>query len=711
MVRSNELDQERKRSCKRCAICKREIALVAKRAFYAGPIAFQMSVAAVSIIRIAACAKPQMLRWLAVARSPNVLAILFMGIACAAIAYLNARLLFVEFTLPTGDGASNDILVTAAKRFALLHGHYSRMSFYHPGPFYFQWMAVVEWLFVDVFHVFVSPSAAHHFSIAVLQILAFALYLRFWLLWSGSALISIAALLVTNAVAASIVGMNYVVSTWPAHFYLASALMVVTGFLGMAARGPSWLPLFIFGLAQLVHGHASFVGLAPIMMLTAAMAAWLGGRLPNDIWRPGNAIAYVKAHPMSFTLSAAIAVLFMLPILINTIVAWPGELPRYFRAPGHNSFIGAIRYVIAFIPLHGLWILIFLLPARKAIDARPRATDYRFMGISILAIAYVPAFIYALRGVDNLAFSYLLYWISPFIGAALITAILYFGAFISIPWLRLGIPTIAALVSLSAYRVWTPVDPDTRSTATAMTALAELRARAVAGKKIMIRIEGIGRADGVFYHVWPELVSILAAMNRDNANFLCVEPGSWHLLFHEQYRCGASDKASEIINVVPKDRSNSQRIVELATAAIIPTVAPSLGSGLKAGNPRDAGVVFSGEWSNAGTSGILSNAKNASLTFNTSLLPQRFAMSIRAGLSPGTGPPQQSARITDDEGRELAMLTNAVSPQPAITRIELGKSTSSNMMTIHFEITSSVGRRRSTGLLVEEIVFTEVASK
>jgi hypothetical protein len=660
--------------------------------------------------------RPNMLRWLTAVRSPNVLALLFVLIASLAITFANARLFFVDFILPTGDGASNDILVTEAKRFALFHGHYSRMSFYHPGPFYFQWMAFFEWLFLDVFHVFISPVAAHHFSMAFFYILAFALYLRLWLIWSASIPISIAALLITNAVSASIIGRNYVVSIWPGDFYPASSLMVVTGFIGMATRGPSWLPLFVFGLAQLVHLHASFIGLAPIMILTAAFVAWLSGRLPFRIWAADNAIAYVKSHPVPFIISAIIAVLFALPMLINTIVAWPGEFPKYFRFTGHNSLRAAVSYVISFVPLRAFWTLIFLLPVGKFATADPTATDCRFVGLAILAIAGVPAFIYAYRGVDNLSYSYLLFWILPFVGAALASAILYFSSFFSSSWLRFGIISVAAVGSLYAYRVWTAFYPDTRSTALTATALGKLADRAVAGKKIIVHLD----RDPVAWGVWPELVTIIAAMNRTEANFLCVEPRSWHLLFHEQYRCGVFDKASEIIHVVPKGRSHGDRIAELADADIIPAPPPLVGAELRVRNLDGAAIVFLGSWSNAGTDGrIWSDGKRASLSFDTRLLPPRFAISIRIRLFPSKPPPDQKVRITDDQGRQVIMLTNRTSQEAINARIELARPPSGNMMTLGFEISRPIAPReigynrwdrRSLGIGIEQIMFTEVTA-
>jgi hypothetical protein len=608
--------------------------------------------------------------------------------------------------------------VTQAKHFVLFHGRYSRAGFYHPGPFYLQWMAFFEWLFVDVLHVFVSPWAAHTFSIAFLHILAFALYLRLWLIWTRSIVISIAALLITNAVAAASIGMNYVLSAWPAHFFPESSLMVVTGFIGMTVLGPSWLPVFVFGLVQLVHGHASSVGLAPIIVLTAAAAAWMGGRLPNQIWQVDNIATYVKSHPVPFLLSAAIAILFAMPIVIHTIVVWPGEFPKYFRSMTHNSFVSAVSYVISFVPLKGLWTSIFLLPGSRAAKTRPTATDCRFVGLSFLLIAGVPGLIYAYRGVDDFKLTWLMYWILPFIGATLTTAIIYFASLISLRWVRFGIIAAAAFASLNAYRVWTvtwPPHHNPRSTAFITEALAKLAHRAAPDQKIAIRLD----RDPVGWLAWVEVVAIIAAMNRADANFLCVEPNSWHLVFHQQYRCKAFDNISDVIHVLPKGRSNRDRIAELADGEIMTTLPPSIGSKFTPSTLGDTALVFSGDWSLADTAAIWSDGKKASLSFDTSLLPPRFAISIQARLFPSMTPPEQKVGITDDQGRELDVLTSTTSKHSANTRIELTRPASGKMMTLHFEISRPIAPReigynrwdrRSLGIGIEQIIFTEAAA-
>jgi hypothetical protein len=649
--------------------------------------------------------------WRAVLRSPNALAVAFAVAACAAIAYFNAKLLFVDFTLPKGDMASNDILVTQAKHFALFQGNYSRVSFYHPGPFYFQWMAIFEWLFVDVFRVFAAPQAAQFFSIAVLNVLAFALYLRLWLLWSGNLAIAGAALLITIAVPCAIIGQNYVVSLWPPHMYLASALLAATGLIGMATLGVSWLPLFIFGLAQLVHGHASFIGLAPIMMLTAAAVAWKDERLPDRIWRADKALAYVKARPGPFVLSAAIVLLFALPVAINTIVHWPGELPKYFRFAGRSShnFIAAARYVLSFMPLMGIWAAVFLLPAGQS-ATRSRATDYRFVGILTLATAGVPALFYAMTGIDSLNERYLLYWMLPFVGAALATAILYFVSFLSFSWLRVGIVAAAAVGSLNAYRVLTPVYPDTRSTALTAAAADLLARRAVNGEKIALQLD---HDPAGWPPAWSEAVAIIAATNRRHEDFLCVERSSWHLLFHEQYRCKLSDKISEILYIVAKGKTHGERIAKLADADIIPTRPPTVGTTIRPGNLDGLSAALLGDWSVAEPWGVWSDGNKASLSFDASLLPPRFVMSMWIRLFPDKPPPVQTVKVTDNEGRELAVLTNTAARQTVDARIEMAKPASPHMATLRFEIMYPVAPRdigftqdrRRLGIGLEQLGF------
>src|SRR5262245_53349118 len=86
------------------------------------------------------------------ARRPAVLALILFLALCFGIACINKRFFFGEFILPFGDDAANDIIIVMAKRFSLFHGNYSRVGFWHPGPFYFQIEALFETVFFDWLH-------------------------------------------------------------------------------------------------------------------------------------------------------------------------------------------------------------------------------------------------------------------------------------------------------------------------------------------------------------------------------------------------------------------------------------------------------------------------------------------------------------------------------------------------------------------------------
>jgi hypothetical protein len=627
--------------------------------------------------------KPRLGRWRATVRPADFIATAFAITACAVIAYLNARLFFIDWSLPKGDYAADDLQVVLAKHLTLFHGNYSRLSFYHPGPFYFQWMAIFEWLFVDRLHIFASPLGVAYFSIAFLHVIAFTLYFRLWLLWRQNIAIAAAALIITNAVPFAVIGENYIVSVWAPHMYVASALMVTTGLIGMAALGPSWLPLFIFGLAQLVHGHASFIGLAPMMAVIAFAVAWIAGRLPVPVWPMGKAAAYVKAHSIPFILSAAIVALFALPILIETIVAWPGELPKYFQfAHGQSHrIVDAARYVSSFVPRGGFWALVFLLPSNQT-KSSSTPTDYRFTGILVLAVGCLPAFFYAWRGIDTLTERYLIDWMSPFVGAALVLAIFYFVSLLRALWLRFLLVAAATIVSLSVYRL-EPRLPDTRSTAMTAAAFDLLTKRAVPGEKIALQID---HDPAGWPPAWSETVAIIADMNRNNEDFLCIERSSWHLLFTEKFRCKASDKISEVLYIVAKGKPHSDRIAELADAEVVPTHPPAVGSELNPNNLVGLSAVLLGDWSAVEPWGIWSDGNKASISFDARLLPPTFAISIEARLFPNKPPPEQTVSITDGDGRELGKLTNTAAQQTVSVRIELAKPASGRMVTVNFEI-------------------------
>lgn len=114
-------------------------------------------------------------------------AFLFLGIVLFLL-FLRSDIFLDVNIVPINDYASNDLLIQDAVDFKLFHGNYSRVGFYHPGPFFFQLMAVFEILFYRLFRVFSSPMQSHIFAVLCLNALSWVLLYFAFVLTFGNRL-------------------------------------------------------------------------------------------------------------------------------------------------------------------------------------------------------------------------------------------------------------------------------------------------------------------------------------------------------------------------------------------------------------------------------------------------------------------------------------------------------------------------------------------
>lgn len=217
------------------------------------------------------------------------------------------------------DYAANSLLVLKAKRLELLHGHYSRMGFYHPGPALLNVLAAGEWLLHDQLGWVPAPHNAHMVAH----------------LFLNAALIGVALGVVTRAVglrtgaAAALLFLVYfareghLASHWFAYTFFVVYLPFQIAAASVAAgrtRHLGWLAL-TGGLA--VHSHASFVLFAVPISLYALARLWVRSGFKVRAAEPGVRRAWI--------LFAAVAGLFVLPIVLHTALHFPGEVGRYLE--------------------------------------------------------------------------------------------------------------------------------------------------------------------------------------------------------------------------------------------------------------------------------------------------------------------------------------------------------------------------------------------
>ena len=617
--------------------------------------------------------------------------------ACVTAAIVIAgdyHLFFVDFMFPTGDAASNDILITDAKHLALLHGNYSRVGFYHPGPFYLQWMAFFELAFVDGLPIFASPFAAHLFGLAVLHAGAIGLCFYAWQRLLEGRWLAGLAVAITVAATLTPIGQNYFVVAWPPYMYVPSALIVASGIVGLLTGDVRWLPVLLFGLLQLVHGHASFIGLVPAMMAVAVAFAAMLRVLPFGAFRPAAVAAFVRANRRPISVAIGVLALFVAPVAANTWLNWPGEIPKYFAfagAPRNQDAGDALKYVAALIPWHGLWLLAFILPASRVPADRPRAISLRAAGVILAATGIIPAWLYAWRGIDTLDERYLIFWMLPLVGASLAAAIIYAASRLPAPvrMVTLGVAAVAAVIALGPFR--TANLEARRAEVSRETQLMANTARAIEreiprGHRLALQMDGNTTA---WTRAWPDVAALIAALHRQGIEDVCLEQSSWHLLFHLQYRCSTDTNVSRLLYVTTPERATPGWRWELAHAVLSQARAPGMGTTAFGNALSESGIVLFGDWSGPEPWGVWSTGRRASFGLDASRLPARFHLEVEARVFPPRELADQKVRVVDASGRELATLSNRDPRAPLLLSIDRGHDPG-DLVIVSFVIDSPV---------------------
>lgn len=466
----------------------------------------------------------------------------YMRGAICSIALFVVLLLWPQFGLlayyfeaplfPVGDFAANDLLVVEAKRLALLHGHYSRMGFFHPGPYFLYAFALVETLFVDLIPVFGSTMAAHAITATFLASLALALYFLVWFQLSGRL---VTASLATGVMMAclALAGTHYLTAPWMPAMLVTSMVFLLTGLMGWYLLNSRWILLALFGALQLIHGHASFLGLLPLMLVVTAGV--LGFR---DVWR-----RLVALESGTIIAGAAISALFLAPLLLNTLLHWPGDWLRYLQQAETQQAIDVadkMRMAARFLAfgLAGIALLYRPAKARETVSNGvsgnlARVSAALFVGASASLLLLV------IKAVDDTTNRYLLFWFIP--AGALFSAA---GLYHVLSLLPARISSVCALVlavllgyiaagsvPFMAYNV-------VRGSMLERVYRDAKQLSVDSGKPLRIALDKRQNPSAL----WQDTLALLARMKRDDRAFACIEPQSWHISFTQWAEC--SGKAS-----------------------------------------------------------------------------------------------------------------------------------------------------------------------
>lgn len=236
-----------------------------------------------------------------------------LAVLLASLLVLDNRHLLLETPLhESGDTASNSLFVREAKTGAVIHGHYSRWDFYHPGPVLFYVYALGESVFCDWLHAAPAPYNGQVISSCLAVTLLFSLALAVFAQRLGAGrggvafFLPLALLFATWHYGSASREAPAFVATWPACPLILVFLCFVVAAASVASGGGRELPLLAFTGGWLVHNYVA----QPLFVVPMATLAYVGllARYRSTTWR-----TFPRAH----LVAVGLLVLFVMPLLID----------------------------------------------------------------------------------------------------------------------------------------------------------------------------------------------------------------------------------------------------------------------------------------------------------------------------------------------------------------------------------------------------------
>ncbi|MGO9160741.1 MAG: hypothetical protein ACLP7J_08510 [Streptosporangiaceae bacterium] len=478
------------------------------------------------------------------------------------------RFLFTARLYESGDSGANSILIEQAMRWQLLAGNYSREGFHHPGPAYLYVQALGEWLGRDVLHV--VPTAWNGQLLAVLALdSAFAaITVGVVYGWTRSVRGAAACLAVIAGFAA--VHPEILDSSWMPDLYVLTFLVFTLAAASVAARSAADLWVLALSGWFLIHGHACFLFIVPVITAAVlAVAAWPDRRSLRMAIR-----AFARDHRGAWLPALVISVMFALPIGVSLALHWPGDFGRYLaygssaRAGGHSP--GQVEaYALWFWwPHRAAWAAPLLLYAAAAAvtAALARGPLRRFLG-ALLAISVVASLAfagYAAVGVDFLSDYYIgyFYWSVP----VLLVLVIVVGLVQAVAAPRWTPAVVLAAVAALAAVAFVPglrmsVSDNDRGLPRAVAALAARHP----GRPIVIHI--------AYNAAWGDAVGFLVQAERTGVR-ACVDQPSYKFIVTSQFICNAGELAAGVRYefVDPAPPPGTPVVLRFASTTVTPAV-------------------------------------------------------------------------------------------------------------------------------------------
>lgn len=388
-------------------------------------------------------------------RRPSATALVTAGtflLVAAGLLWRN-RTVFTQPLYEVGDAAANSLLINEAKSFELLVGHYSRVGFNHPGPGVLYLQAAGEALFTDLLGLTPAPHNGQVVAVMLLHAAVLAAVVGIVHSWCGrwpAAAAGLGALLTWYA------GHQFsLAGPWIPVFVVAPFLLLLVASASVAAGRARHLWLLAAAGGLLVHAHVAF-SLFVTGLAVAAVLAWA-------VTERSGPRALLRSSPRSWAAAGLVVAAFLAPIGLNTVLNWPGEIPKYLSYSETGTTISPTladavvftrQFWVAPGPLANVVPLLLIGAAAAAAWWAPRGLR-RPLGLLTAAALLAEALLvlYALVGIDDLQQAYIAQfaWSMPAALLLVVTVSVVARVRTTGP-LALGVAVTVAVLGVVAFR-------------------------------------------------------------------------------------------------------------------------------------------------------------------------------------------------------------------------------------------------------------------
>jgi hypothetical protein len=467
------------------------------------------------------------------------IAFVFFVLVALGLTIVN-RQVIAEAHFELSDFAANSLLIQDAKSLRLLKGNYSRVGFNHPGPAILYVLAGGEVLFYDWTRIAPSPFAG--------QLIAVVIYSAFWITLIGrmfhrfsKSFLATGLLLTVFLMVSALSDYQVFTGPWFPHlYYLPFAVFTLAVARLTCGRGDSLAALAI-SCGVLINGHVSFVAITTSMLGGALLANQLLFRTAQGPACPSwFSWELLSLNRVKLLVSLTLVLVFFVPLVIETIVHFPGPVPNYISYSVGNKrtgFIGSLRFVSSYWAKDGIslvWGALSFGLVYGCAKSEEYAAEIRGL-MSAILIATIGLFLYAKFGIDDLSQKYLglFYYSAPAIGAATAAHCFYQ----KIEFSRKSVVAIVVVViglSLTYLKVRQPPEYVSAYNEPRIPALFQ-KMSALGHLPLVLDLDN----SNDFHHVWSTLLGALAYAKRVNVQLFCVNR-NWHISFTDEFRCRES---------------------------------------------------------------------------------------------------------------------------------------------------------------------------